>query len=201
MKNPSTMHGSQWTRQILKYAETIALNPGIGGALGVYVYTTNGLYDPNTTGIGHQPTGFDQLMALYNEYVVIGSTIKVSFTNSDEANPVICGISMLDFATTDTDWKRYVENGNTTWTGLSRSLGGKDVAILKHQADMKKFSTQSIFSEDSFSGTSTANPVDTHYYHVWAGATDNATDVGVVYFNVEITYDAYFRDPSFTAIS
>lgn len=95
------------------------------GALAIYVYTTNGLYDPNTTGIGHQPTGFDQLMALYNEYVVIGSTIKVSFTNSDETNAAICGISMLDYSTTDNDWKKYVENGNTTWTGLSRCLGAK----------------------------------------------------------------------------
>lgn len=77
----------------------------------------------------------------------------------------------------------------------------KDVATLTHLADMKKFSTQSIFSEDSFAGTSSANPVDTHYYHVWAGATDGNTDIGTVYINVEITYDAYFRDPAFTNLS
>jgi len=30
----------------------------------------NGLYDPNFTGVGHQPYGFDQLTPFYNNYLV-----------------------------------------------------------------------------------------------------------------------------------
>ena len=34
---------------------------------------------PNHTGVGHQPLYFDQLMTIYNHYIVIGAKITVKF--------------------------------------------------------------------------------------------------------------------------
>lgn len=202
LKNPTTVGKKAYTRAVLKYCEnTTFLNPGSSGAASVYVFTANGLYDPNITGVGHQPVGFDQYMQLYNEYVVVGSTIKVVFANSDNGYPISVGISLLDFSTTGADMRKYVENGNTTWTICSQRGGGKDVTTLNHQADIRKFSTQEVFNEQGFTGTASNNPLDTHYYHIWAVAADGSTDTGVINFNVEITYDVYFRDTSFTDLS
>jgi len=44
----------------------VGLNPAIGAAAG-YVFNLNSLHDPNTSGVGHQPTGFDQLIAIYEQ--------------------------------------------------------------------------------------------------------------------------------------
>lgn len=202
MKQASTSSKKAFTRVVLKYSEnTTFLNPGISGTAGTYVFAANGLYDPNITGVGHQPSGFDEYMKLYNEYVVVGSTIKVVFANADDTYPQQVGVSLLDFSTTSADTRKYIENGNTNWTICSARGGGKDVVTLTHEANIRKFSTQDVFNEQGFAGTVSANPADTHYYHIWAVAADGSTDTAVVNFQVEITYDVYFRDTSFTDLS
>lgn len=188
-------------KAVLTYSEPgVGLNPGAGLAA-TYVFAANGLFDPNITGVGHQPTGFDQLMGLYNEYVVIGSTIKVVFSNIDNANPQTVGIALLDFNATSADIRNYIENGYCTWTTLSQRGGGKDTATLTLKADISKFSSQDVLTEDGFSGISTSNPDDTHFFHLFAVAADNSTDTGLVTAGVEINYDCVFRDNSFTALS
>lgn len=42
-----------------------------------YSYSINGMNDPNLTGGGHQPMGFDQFATLYNNYYVSGMKIKL----------------------------------------------------------------------------------------------------------------------------
>lgn len=58
--------------RILRYAETFSLTTGAGGVCGTeQVMSLNSLYDPNFTGVGHQPYGFDQLCPVfYNQYIV-----------------------------------------------------------------------------------------------------------------------------------
>lgn len=183
----------------LIYSEQINLNPGVTG-IAQYVFASNGLYDPDITGAGHQPAGFDQLMGLWNEYVVVASEIKVSFTNaSTDAVGVTCGISHVDSATTSGDFRVYIENGQTVW-GKIATRAGMDKITLTNNVNIRDISTQDIFNDDNFSGTSAKNPNDTHYWHIWVYA-DQGTDIGSVYATVEITYDSYFRDPSLQALS
>lgn len=192
---------AQSTRVVLHYFENaISINPGVAAA-GAYVFAANGLYDPNITGVGHQPNGFDQYMALYNEYVVVGSTIKVSFANADADNVALIGIFLEDFETTDLDIRKYIENGNGVWSYIDKLGTGAGVKTLTHSADISKFSTQSVLNEDDFTGTSGANPADTHFYHVVVAPFDGAANNGSVLLNVEIRYDVIFRDPALTALS
>ena len=51
-----------------------------------YNFRANGCIDPDVTGTGHQPRGFDQYATLYDRYVVTSSKIRVhgySTANSD----------------------------------------------------------------------------------------------------------------------
>ena len=61
----------------LKYAETINVPIGVGGT-GNYLYSCNGMYDPNITGTGHQPMYFDQFTAMYDHYTVLKSMMKAT---------------------------------------------------------------------------------------------------------------------------
>lgn len=56
----------------MKYSEFISTN-----ANGNYAFNLNSIYDPNRTGVGHQPYGFDQLAALYNRYRVIACGFRL----------------------------------------------------------------------------------------------------------------------------
>jgi len=56
----------------MKYATTIATN-----STGSYIFNLNSLFDPDRTGFGHQPYGFDPLANLYNRYRVISCGWRV----------------------------------------------------------------------------------------------------------------------------
>lgn len=63
----------------MKYAETITTN-----VLGHITMSLNSIFDPNTSGVGHQPYGHDQLATLYNRYRVISCSYRiVGNRNSD----------------------------------------------------------------------------------------------------------------------
>lgn len=57
----------------MKYSETVSTD-----STGQYVFNLNSLYDPNRTGIGHQPYGFDTLAGLYNRYRVIACGWRIT---------------------------------------------------------------------------------------------------------------------------
>lgn len=77
--NPKTILPSQFQKVTFRYFDSPVLNAA-AGATAVHIYRTNGLFDPDLTGVGHQPRGFDQLMPLYDNYVVIGAKITVRFS-------------------------------------------------------------------------------------------------------------------------
>lgn len=60
----------------MKYAESIQTD-----ANGRYYFNLNSIFDPNGSGVGHQPYGFDTLATLYNRYRVISCGYRIQ-TNS-----------------------------------------------------------------------------------------------------------------------
>lgn len=75
--NLANRGGTLWPERIftkLKYSEFLAFT-STSGAVTANVFNANSLFDPNRTGTGHQPMGFDQLAVLYSRYRVFGSKI------------------------------------------------------------------------------------------------------------------------------
>jgi hypothetical protein len=50
----------------------------------------NSLHDPDYTGVGHQPYGYDQVTAIYQKYKVYSVTIEVMFWQQSAA--LLCGL-------------------------------------------------------------------------------------------------------------
>ena len=63
----------------LIYAENGYQLNTTSGLCGVRIFSLSSLFDPDVTGTGHQPVGYDQIMALYEEYIVKG----VSYSHSN----------------------------------------------------------------------------------------------------------------------
>lgn len=68
----------------LAYSQVVRLTSGSGGLSGTsQVFRANSLYDPDLTGTGHQPYGFDQLCSAtgpYSRYKVCGAVITARVT-------------------------------------------------------------------------------------------------------------------------
>lgn len=170
------------------------INPGIATPA-THVFSLNGLYDPDITGVGHQPIGFDQLMPLYDHYCVIAARARVSFTNRDIAQQAYVFVQLKDTATTSTDTDNILENGMTKYKLLGVEQSGNATGTLTIGLNTSKFFGKKVLQDDTFQGSISANPSDQVYLHCTAAAVDPAADIGSLALGIEIEYIAILTEP------
>ncbi len=178
----------------MRYCTSVNLNPSAGGR-DAHVFRANGLFDPDQSGIGHQPYGFDQWMAFYHHYTVTSSKITVTYLNTQvtdsPASRSICGIHLDTSATavtTNLDLLR--EQKDTRWGFTGQQTDKVNVNT--------KFGSTVFFGRPStnseFLGTAASNPEDEAYYHVWVAADASGQDPAVTTCIVTLDYDVTLRE-------
>lgn len=177
----------------IRYAEQFDLNPTAATAIAA-IYSANGCYDPRIATGGHQPRGFDQLMALYDHYVVLGSKIQVHFDNTGNAGAAQVGIALKDNSTGDTDIENYMENGNLVQKYAGPA--GAPQTTLSMGCNPNKFLGRSKPLADSqLKGSTSSNPTEQAYYHVFAADTDGLTNLAAIHCTVTIDYIVALIEP------
>lgn len=174
----------------MRYADTFTLNPGAGGSPASHVFSCNGLFDPDITGVGHQPRGFDQMMLLYDHYVVNTATIEVWF-NHDDDKGVVYAVNVRDEPNAPSSRVSILENAYGTMTASSKGKGG---SYLRFTCDIAKFLGQAKL-EDSLKGSRAGNPTEQCYFQVSAMSQDTFADIANVFFTAKITYDVTLIEP------
>lgn len=179
-----------------RYVEMfLDLNPGAAGVPATYVFSANGMYDPNITGTGHQPLGFDQLAAIFDKYTVIGSKIKVSFINFEGTYENMVSLYVSDDPVPSTSMQQMIEDGACKYTTLTPTTGSRTYATLTHQASIKKLSAvKNIMDSADLFGYSGANPVN-QWYWILCAQPNHTTDTANVRIAVQIDYIAIWTDP------
>lgn len=175
------------------YGDVINLNPAIASVTS-RVFSANGLYDPDISGTGHQPRGFDQLMALYDHYVVIGSKITVRWANSHSAGTLLA-VSVQDNITTSSDPQDMLEAVNSTYHLASAVGGGPSAIMLTNQVNPMTFlGRKNALDDPQLKGSASQNPSEGCYYHVslW---TPDGTDPPTQALTVQIEYSALLIEP------
>lgn len=175
------------------YHDNVPLLQSNTGAVGRYVFSCNGMYDPDYTGTGHQPYYFDQLSAIYNHYTVIGSKIKVSVVGA---------------ASTTAAFRVSLTQGddtvitNSTINGQAEQSSGSIIIVPSDCGEAKilynSFSTKKTFggnalSNDNLQGTSGANPSEQTFWIISLQAMDQLASVNVA-FDVHISYTAVWDE-------
>lgn len=145
----------------MRYYDVIT-NASAGGAPGRYIMALNGMYDPNITGIGHQPRGFDQMMALYNNYLVKKAYIRFSCSTWSGA-PIILGIHISNLSTNLASIEEYIEAGNTHYA--VQGSAGAPVKEVTYSVDISKHLGKTYKLDDDLMGTSSSNPAEILYAH------------------------------------
>lgn len=101
---------------VLRYSTSFTLDPGFSTAAAMRVFSANGLYDPDITGVGHQPRGFDQLMSLYQHYNVSKAVMTADFDHVESSGSYafMCGIVEDVNSGLVTDSEDVMEKSNMT---------------------------------------------------------------------------------------
>lgn len=185
----------------LKYCEAyVTVDPPIGSS-SAFIMRANDVYDPNFTGVGHQPTGFDQYMAMYNKFVVYDSKIKViAYTTDGETLDTVVGVAIMDSSTTQSTSENYLEQALTDWKVVPAGAGANTVTCST-AFNASAFSGTNPKTNDLLHGTASSPPAKQWYYHVFAGATGTSENPVAMKFSIEVEYLVKFFEPKSQTIS
>jgi len=175
-----------------KYCEQVTLNTGVGGVTQYYNFNCNSLYDPNSTGTGHQPLYFDQVASIYDHYVVIGAKMVVRWMKTDgtASAPTTVGCYINDDTTVTPSFSAGMEQSQGRHRVLT-AASPKTTFAMKWSC--KKAFGGSILANTELQGTSAANPTEQQYFTIVLQDPEFAAVTATV-FTVVIEYDAIFEE-------
>jgi len=132
----------------MRYADSgeITLN-STPGALSYQKYRANSIYDPDFTGGGHQPMGYDQWNQNYNHYVVLGAKITSTLTGVAAAadGAVVANISLMSGSTSIyTQMSEFIERGLGCTKVMCGFLGQAKVTLTANYSAKKFFNIKDV---------------------------------------------------------
>lgn len=189
---PSGASNQQIVR--MRYAETVNLTSTVG-SLDSVVFRANGVFDPNHTGTGHQPMGYDQYSALFNHTIVLGSKMTCRWFIDTGANaPMQVGSYLSDTTTVPyTTPDEFIEAKK----GTARTYNGRQAQSV---ITTSKFSTRGFFkvkdvsdNVDRLGAGVGGTPSEQATYVIWFATSNGSTDT--MYCQVTIDYIVMFSEP------
>jgi len=178
-----------------RYNTTFRLTSTAGG-IKDYVFSANGMYDPDITSTGHQPMYFDQMGSIYDHYLVTNSRCKIQLipvVASAGCQSIKAVLYQQDTATPAVP-QTAIEKTRSNWTMISHvsnTFGPQNKLSLSWSA-MQTFGNKSI-SDATYQGTVGANPVEQSYFIL---SMQDAVQVGIISVDVNVTleYDAVWSE-------
>lgn len=189
---------AQSYRVQLPYAEIYQMNMSLGGVANQN-FRLNSCFDPDLTGVGHQPRWFDQLAALYSYYTVVRATAQVILGPAPADNTLL--ITYLDgsggTSTPSMGGASAAQNSELPGTTADISVFGATAISRVVQANMPQLlgggRTDAEYIADTANWTPVANnPSKVAFWQVQTqptgtGATTNAQ------LYVKIVFDVVFN--------
>lgn len=182
----------------LRYIQECQIDAPTAG-VAYHTISANGIYDPDTTGVGHQPMNFDTWMTLYDHYVVLGSKIKVEQVSSAIAEtsvPAYFGILKSDSGSRSGSMVPYqlmeqrgFRRGKIPAISAFKSSTSNGLPVCRATYSAKKWfglSKKAVNSNDKIQGTGAKNPDDGSYYEICCASIGGNNPAS---FNFLITVD------------
>lgn len=183
----------------LRYqSDTITLTCTSGVAQ-FYQFNLNGLFDPNLTGTGHQPLGYDSVKLLYNRYRVDRASYELNFVNTSSVLPINFSYGYNPSTSgpvsgTQTEAKNWFKGtGGANNTAIS--IKGKTSLWKAASVTKARWKT-----DDIYTATISANPGTTPTLQIYVEPYDQSTTTTIkIAFNM--IYHAHFYEPIYLATS
>jgi len=180
--------------KMLPYYTNSTLAVPVTGLAVSYVLSANGLYDPDISGVGSQPGGFDQMMIFYEHYTVYSARAVVTFRNtSTTASPVVFLAARADTPNIS-DPTTIMEAGNTVSTQLmpTGQYGAiKELTLTIRVASFLGF--DDLLDSNVARGDISSNPSEGVFFHL-GGYNNDSAAATTVNFQVRLEYDAVFTE-------
>lgn len=190
-QNPIFLGGSKLIHNQLYYGYAGVLSGGLG-SVPTRVYRANSVFDPDQTGVGSQPIGFDEMMLFFEHFLVIRSKITVNFFQAENAPAKV--FIYLSPDSTVVGIKNLIENGQVKVQNIDLNK----VRTITLDCDVKKYfgrkSYRDMLDDKTLSGDVATDPAEQVHFMVGAyDAFGGTTDITVGY-DVLISYDVIYHE-------
>jgi len=188
IKSPSAFADTVFVK--LKYTQQHSSNPSTSYAL--RVFRGNDLFDPDQTGVGHQPYASDQWFLLYQNCIVYGSKIEIlvnvvgGFPTAFAAirpETTVPGIAAID---------SVIERPYSNYKSVNLN-GGKAARLRQYMSTNKALSVPkaAMGIDEGFICTPASSPTREFFWGVYSQPTDLFTPSSLEHM-VTITYYCKF---------
>lgn len=198
---PRNMVGFPKNRLVkMRYNDNYVLN-ALAGGIDSNEFRINSIFDPDLTGVGHQPLGHDEWSTFYNHYVVVGAKITATFLATEIGTPAgmrAVGIFIApDSASIPTNVIDLIENGQSRWKYISPvGQSGQSRGTVTNTFSAKNFFSVANISDNTnrIGATFGSNPTELANLSVWYGNTGTADPV-TINVNVVIEFAVLVSEP------
>ncbi len=178
-------------RTRLVYAQYVDFNFAVANTPYNYQFNANSVFDPDRSGVGHQPYGHDQLSALFNRYRVMRFQYLCEvIPGNDIANSVIEWGTLVRNGTYTVAYPEvfelpFVKTSTMTTNGVPKALRGR--------VDLSRINERGIsyITDDRTSADTGSNPSEVILFTFFG--LSNQTNLARV--RVTLTYDVEYFDP------
>jgi hypothetical protein len=179
-------------RCTLKYQESgVSFTSSVTPA--AQVFRINSMFDPDLSGGGHQPNGFDQLNVVYGQYCVMASKVRCEIANLGTIPAFVAGCySDVNLSTIPAEalgearWSKSFTIGPTTGMGIKNyDFPTLDISNLMGEIGMNS-------DPNTYTGVGT-NPTDPAYFIFKLASMDNVTNANVI-VNFTLWFDVWFKE-------
>ena len=171
----------------LKYNTVISM-VNVSGH-GSYRLNLNSLYDPDDTGAGHQPMGFDQYAAIYQDYEVRASSIYVKPLPID-ANVCRYCVYPSNQSTAVTHVEKAIEQPYSRKGYITTNQTATNSRGIKNYMTVKKLEGRNIDSLNYIANTG-SNPALLKHWFIIVDSV-NLESIADISFEVTLIYYARF---------
>lgn len=187
----------------LRYCQHFDLDPA-AGLFAAQVFRANSAFDPDMTGIGHQPSNFDRWAVNYDRYTVLGAKITIT-ENLKVTTSVVPAVVAVCLSEQGTDISTAFAAGGVAGVleqpRLSRSaknLGlsndGGPYSFTKTFSAKKFFGTNALTAEP-YAADVAENPTEQAFFEVAAMSPDDSSNPGNISLMATIDYIVKFTEP------
>lgn len=174
----------------MKYATTVSTD-----ATGQYQFRLNSLFDPDLTGVGHQPYGFDTASGMYNRYRVIACGWRIQQPSAYNGTPtILASLPNNDALIAWSNFGEMCENPRAKWV---TNNPGATSPVLKGKVYLPKLMGRSrtqYMADDNYQAIVTTNPVENGFLYVTSfNATTGIASPGIP-MNVILEFTIEFFD-------
>ena len=144
------------------------------GSLAKIVYRWNSTFDPNQSGVGHQPLYRDIYAGIYDQYAVIDAYVKVTIVNPGTVSTLV-GLITDDDSTTSTTFQTLMEQSHGTSAELGPVSSSKSEIVLSKRWLASEILNIDPYTDSTYKTAVGSDPTEGSIFTVWAIPVDGSS--------------------------